>query len=92
MSVTGALRVLWLLGELHAGWVLAGAVCLAALLNLCLWRRWWSLAPASYSHKTDTETGRDVRSQPRSEAEWRAGSQPRSEAEGRAGSQPRGEA
>jgi cellulose synthase/poly-beta-1,6-N-acetylglucosamine synthase-like glycosyltransferase len=40
MPVIAVLRVLWFWGEAHAGWVLAGGVCLAALLNLYLWRRW----------------------------------------------------
>lgn len=50
MPVIAALRILWFWGESHAGWILAGGFCLAALLNLYLWRRWRFLARASCSH------------------------------------------
>ncbi|MBC7227271.1 MAG: glycosyltransferase family 2 protein [Thermoflexales bacterium] len=51
MSVIVALRVLWLWGESHAGWVLAVGICLAALLNLYLWQRRQLPTNSSYSHQ-----------------------------------------
>lgn len=65
------LYTLWLWGETHAGWILAGGVSLAALLNLYLWRRWWSLEFASCSY-LDNQRGKDVRSEPWNEAERRS--------------------
>lgn len=52
------LRALWLWGEAHAGWILAGGVGLAALLNLHMWRRWRRDAPGTSGGARHLEAGR----------------------------------
>jgi len=56
--VIAILRALWLWGEAHAGWILAGGVGLAALLNLYLWRRWRRDASGTSGGARHLEAGR----------------------------------
>lgn len=52
------LHALWLWGETHAGWILVCGICLTALLNLCLWRRWsLALTEALCRHRGEQNGG-----------------------------------
>ncbi|MCS7283796.1 MAG: glycosyltransferase family 2 protein [Anaerolineae bacterium] len=50
-----SLRALWLWGEAHVGWVLAGGLFLVALVNLLLWRRYKSVQRVSCSHQKQSQ-------------------------------------